>query len=82
MSNKDCELDMIFCPKQCLQYPGTCSLEYLSQMQILLEKLLAWDSKKKCAKQRDIIGHYIVFIAAYGEQGSYMLHMHMQLFRE
>ena len=61
--------------KNCLLYPGACSLEYQSLMQIVLECLFNWDSKNQ--KGRDgIVGIVEAFCRADEEQGRGSLHSH------
>ena len=62
-----------------LGYPGACSLEFQSVMQILTECLLQWDIKKKISKKRGILGTVIAYSAADEEQGRKTLHRHWQI---
>ena len=80
MDDKDCKLDLMFRQKEKLQYPGACSLEYQNQMQILLEKLLCWDTSKQQAKGKGVLGRVLAFMIAHEEQGQGTLHSHWQLF--
>ena len=57
-------------------YPGACAIEFLSQLEILISKLICWDDK-------EAIGHPGIFgeAEAYGvaieEQGRKTLHGHI-----
>ena len=49
-SDEECLADFEIRQKVRITYPGACSLEYESIMQILVEDLLQWDMKKQKAK--------------------------------
>ena len=62
-----------------MAYPGACSLEYQSQVQILIQYLLQWDSKTQKAKGKGILGSTLAFALADKEQGRRTLHSHWQV---
>ena len=62
-----------------LRYPGACSLEYQSIIQIVLECLFQWDPKQQKAKGPGIFGTLLMFAPADEEQGRFTLHRHWQL---
>ena len=61
------------------KYPGTCSLEFQSVMQILTECLLKWDTKRQTSKRKGILGTVLAFAGANEEQGRKTLHQHWQI---
>jgi hypothetical protein len=61
-----------------ISYPGSCSLEFQSVMQILTEYLLRWDTKTQTSKGKGILGTVISFAGADEEQGGKTLHQHWQ----
>ncbi len=52
-----------------ISYPGACSLEFQSIMQILTECLLSLDTKTQTARGKGILGTVIAFAGADEEQG-------------
>jgi hypothetical protein len=64
------------------KYPGTCSLEFQSVMQILTECLLKWDTKRQTSKGKGILGTVLAFAGADEEQGRKTLHQHWQIWVE
>ncbi len=52
-----------------ISYPGACSLEFQSVMQILMKWLLRWDTKTQTSKGKGILGTVIAFAGADEEQG-------------
>ena len=78
-SDKECLADFEICQKVRITYPGACSLEYESIMQILVEDLLQWDMKKQKAKQPGVVGTVEAFGPADKEQGRGTLHSHWQI---
>lgn len=72
-------IDFEFRKKTRLRYPGACSLEYQSIIQIVLECLFQWDPKQQKAKGPGIFGTLLLFAPADEEQGRLTLHRHWQL---
>jgi hypothetical protein len=62
-----------------ISYPGACSLEFQSIMQIFMECLLRWDTKTQTANGKGILGTVIAFAGADEEQGRKTLHQHWQI---
>jgi hypothetical protein len=62
-----------------LQYPGACSLEFQSVMQILTKCMLRWDTKTQSSKGKGILGTVLAFSGADEEQGRITLHRHWQI---
>jgi hypothetical protein len=52
-----------------MKYPGACSLEFKSVMQILTKCMLRWDTKTQSSKGKGILGRVLVFSGADEEQG-------------
>jgi len=52
-------------------YPGACSIEYQSIVQILLEILFGWDSKKQ-EGSCGILGTLDAYAVAHEEQGKFI----------
>ena len=50
VSEEDCIADFMLRKDARISYPGACSLEFQSVMQILAECLLRWDTKTQTAK--------------------------------
>jgi hypothetical protein len=74
-SEEDCIADFVFRKKDArICYPGACSLEIQSVMQILTECLLSWYTKTHTAKGKGILGTVIAFAGADEEQGRKTLH--------
>jgi hypothetical protein len=57
-----------------IKYPGACSFEFQSVMQILTECLLKWDAKRQTSKGKGILGTVLAFVGVNEEQGSKILH--------
>ncbi len=62
-----------------LKYPGACSLEFQSIMQVLIDKLFNWDIKTQKARGPGIFGTVLAFAPADEEQGRKTLHRHIQV---
>ena len=62
-----------------LKYPGACSLEFQSVMDIFTLLLLKWDCTTKTSTGRGIFGTVCTFFAADEEQGRKTLHRHWQI---
>ena len=78
-SEEDCIADFILRRDTRLKYPGACSLEFQSVMQIFTECLLKWDIKTNSSTGRGILGTIIAFFAADEEQARKTLHGHWQI---
>ncbi len=52
-----------------MKYPGACSLELQSVMQILTKCMLRWDTKTQSSKGKGILGTVLAFSGADEEQG-------------
>lgn len=78
-SEADCLADFRLRKKIRLDYPGACSLEFQSLMQILVDKLFNWDAKNQKARGSGIFGTAVAFAPADEEQGRKTLHRHMQV---
>jgi hypothetical protein len=78
-SEEDCIADFVLRKDARISYPGACSLEFQSVMQILTECLLRWDTKTQTAKGKGILGTVIAFVGADEEQGRKTLHRHWQI---
>jgi hypothetical protein len=57
-----------------MKYPGACSLEFQSVMQILTKCMLRWDTKTQSSKEEGILGTMLAFSGAEEEQGHKTLH--------
>ena len=62
-----------------MSYPGACSLEYQSQVQIFIQYLLQWDSNSQKVKDKCILGTTHAFAPADEEQGRGTIHSHCQV---
>ncbi len=62
-----------------MKYPGACSLEFQSVMQILTKCMLRWDTKIQSSRGKGILGTVIAFFGADEEQGCKTLHQHWQI---
>ena len=78
-SEEDCIANFVLQKNARISYPGACSLEFQSVMQILTECLLRWDTKTQTAKGKGILGTVIAFAGADEEQGRKTLHQHWQI---
>ena len=78
-SEEDCIADFVLRKDARISYPGACSLEFQSIMQILTECLLRWDTKTQSAKGKGILGTVVAFAGADEEQGRKTLHRHWQI---
>jgi len=81
-SEEDCIADFALRKETRLKYPGACSLEFQSVMDIFTTKLLKWDNKTKTSTGRGILGTVSAFFAADEEQGRKTLHRHWQIWIE
>jgi hypothetical protein len=71
-SEEECRADFVLQRDTRLQYPGACSLEFQSVMQILTKCMLRCDTKTQSSKGKGILG-------ADEEQGRKTLHRHWQI---
>jgi len=78
-SEEDCIADFVIRRETRLKYPGACSLEFQSVMDIFTSCLLKWDTNKKTSTGRGILGTVRAFFAADEEQGRKTLHRHWQI---
>jgi hypothetical protein len=62
-----------------INYPGACSLEFQSVMQILTECLLKWDTKRQTSKGKGILETELAYAGADEEQGCKTLHQCWQI---
>ena len=62
-----------------MKYPGSCSLEFQSVMQILTKCMLGWDTKTQSSRGKGILGTVVAFFGADEEQGCKTLHRHWQI---
>jgi hypothetical protein len=62
-----------------MKYPGACSLEFQSVMQILTKRMLRWDTETQSSKGKGILGTVLAFSGADEEQGRKTLHRHWQI---
>lgn len=75
---RDCIVDFKIRKRSRMMYPGACSIEYQSIVQILLEVLFGWDSKKQ-EGSCGILGTLDAYAVAHEEQGRKTLHGHWLL---
>lgn len=81
-SDESCIADFNLRKKDRITYPGACSLEYQSIIQILIEDLLQWDPVGQKAKGKGVLGTVRAFAPADEEQGRKTLHSHWQIWTE
>ena len=67
---RDCIVDFKIRKRSRMMYPGACSIEYQSIVQILLEVLFGWDSKKQ-EGSCGILGTLDAYSVAHEEQGKF-----------
>ncbi len=68
-SEEDCLADFVLQRDTRMKYPGACSLEFQSVMQILTKYMLRWDTKTQSSKGKGILGMVLAFPDADEEQG-------------
>lgn len=78
-TDEECIADLTVRKTTRLKYPGGCSLEFQSAMQILTERLLKWDIKSQRSTGQGVLGTIEAFGAADEEQGRKTLHRHWQI---
>lgn len=74
-SEAECIADLTLRKRVRRKYPGACSLEFQSAMQIALECLFGWDPVRQKGK-RGIFGKMEAYCRADEEQGRLTLHAH------
>ena len=79
LTSSDCIADLKLRQHIRRHYPGACSLEFQSAMEIVIETLFNWDTKKQKAKGPGIFGTVVAFAPADEEQGRKTLHRHIQI---
>ena len=79
LTSSDCIADLKLRQHIRKHYPGACSLEFQSAMEIVIETLFNWDTKKQKAKGPGIFGTVVAFAPADEEQGRKTLHRHIQI---
>lgn len=80
-SDAQCIADLTLRKRVRRKYPGACSLEFQSAMQITLECLFGWDVKTQSG-QRGVFGKMEAFSKADEEQGRATLHAHFLIWIE
>ena len=78
-SDEYCIAELRLRKKNRLDYPGACSLEFQSLMQILIDTLFNWDVKNQKSKGPGIFGTLVAYAPADEEQGRKTLHRHWQV---
>ncbi len=73
-SEEDCLTDFVLRRDMRMKYPGACSLEFQSVMQILTQCMLRWDTKTQSSKGKGILGTVLVFSGADKKQDRKTLH--------
>ena len=74
LNQQECIADLKLRKEMRINYPGACSLEFQNIMQIVIETLFNWDTKKQEAKGPGIFGTVVAFAPADEEQGRKTLH--------
>ena len=67
-SDEDCVQDFLLRRDARIRYPGACSLEYQSVVQIALKVLFGWDSDKRQGSE-GVFGELIAYAIGHEEQG-------------
>jgi hypothetical protein len=78
-SEEDCLADFVLQSDTRIKYPGACSLEFQSIMQILTKCMLRWETKTQSSKGKGMLGTVLAFTGADEEQGRKTLHRHWQI---
>ena len=81
LSDAQCIADLTLRKRVRRKYPGACSLEFQSAMQIALDCLFGWDTKTQSGR-RGVFGKMEAFSKADEEQGRATLHAHFLLWIE
>ncbi len=72
-SEENCLADFVLRRDTRMKYPGACSLEFQSVMQIFTKCMLRWDTKTS-SRKKGILGTVLAFFGADEEQGRKTLH--------
>jgi hypothetical protein len=78
-SEEDCLADFVLQRDLRMKYPGACSLEFQSVMQIFTKYMLRWDTNTQSYKGKGILDMVLAFSGADEEQGRKTLHRHWQI---
>ncbi len=78
-SEEDCLADFVLQRDLRMKYPGACSLEFQSVMQILTKCMLRLDINSQSSKGKGILGMVLAISDADEEQGCKTLHQHWQI---
>jgi hypothetical protein len=79
---EECLSNFVIRKETRIKYPGACSLEFQSVMDIFTSYLLKWDVKTKTSTGQGILGTVRAFFAKDKEQGRKTLHRHWQIWIE
>ena len=77
-TQEECIVDLNFRKTSRLKYPGACSLEFQSILQIVIHCIIGWDVHKHEGSQ-GIFGIPEAYAVAVEEQGRKTLHAHIQV---
>ena len=75
-NDKECILDLQLRSYDRNTYPGACAIEFLSQLEILISKLICWDDKEAIGHP-GIFGEAEAYEVAIEEQGWKTLRGHI-----
>ncbi len=78
-SDEYCIAELRIRKKNRLDYPGACSLEFQSLMQIAIDTLFNWDVENQKSRGPGIFGTVVSYAPADEEQGRKTLHRHWQI---
>jgi hypothetical protein len=78
-SEEDCLADFVLRRDIRMKYPGSCSLEFHSVMQILTKCMLRWDTNTQSSRGKGILDTVVAFFGGDEEQGCKTLHRHWQI---
>ena len=81
MDEESCFLDLNLRKRYRATFPGACSLEYQSLMQVFINVLIGWDRKNMCGKN-GIFGKTLAWTKASEEQMRLTLHGHLIIWIE
>jgi hypothetical protein len=73
-SEEDFLADFVLQRDTRLKHPGACLLEFQSVMQILIKRMLRWNTKTQSSQGKGILGKVLAFFGADEEQGRKTLH--------
>ena len=81
LTEADCTLDQELREKLRTEFPGLSAFDFESVIEIVIEKIIGWDSSSHCAtKKGGIFGIPLGFCGAVEEQVRKTLHVHILLF--